>query len=154
MAKKTQKKSANERVKKTREKIKGTPFKSARDMENRSKEIQHELWEQLTRAKHLHELFDRPEFDFVKSQLAAGLEYKFESDSEFFVKAWSEGKGVKVSINDSIAKKLENNPNTIEAIIRACSNSFSETLFGVLGLKPVTTSEHNSLLKTLGVKKG
>lgn len=152
--KKAPSKSVTERVKQTRSKIKGTPFKSARDLDSRSKEIQHEIWEQLTKAKHLNDLHERPEFSFVKSELAAGLEYRLSDDTEYFVKAFSEGVGVKVSVNEKKAKSLNSTPETLEAMLKACSKTFSDSYYELKGIKlPESEGGQKSFLNSFSNKK-
>ncbi|PIP90607.1 MAG: hypothetical protein COW01_09900 [Bdellovibrionales bacterium CG12_big_fil_rev_8_21_14_0_65_38_15] len=152
--KKVQSKSVTERVRQTRSKIKGTPFKSARDLDNRSKEIQHEAWEQLTKAKHLNDLHERPEFSFVKSEMVAGLEYRLSDDSEYFVKAFSEGIGVKVSVNEKKAKTLNSSPETLEAMLKACSKTFSDSYYEIKGIKlPESNGESSSSLIVGNLRK-
>ena len=147
--KKTRKKSTKARSMannaETRERLKGTPFGNAQDLKKASQEIRKKTWEQLERARIFDELSDKPEYSFIREEFQAGLKCKYGSEKGHLVKVYSEGKGVEVDINKTLAKDIPQGSAFVETLIRSLGDTFSKSYYQAKGIMAADTSAEDIL---------
>lgn len=127
---------------KTRSKLENTPFKSAAEMNERSEEIQMEVWKRLEYSRLFQKMTENENYEFVRDELKQGLTCGYgENDDGYLVRVFSEGVGVKISINKDLVKDTEKSEGFVEALIRSTADSFSKSYYQIKGMLPVEGAE-------------
>ncbi|MGE3341742.1 MAG: hypothetical protein AB7J46_07700 [Candidatus Altimarinota bacterium] len=138
---------------KTRSKLENTPFKSAAEMNEKSEEIQMEVWRRLEYARLFQKMTENENYEFVRQELQQGLTCGYGEDSDgYLVRVFSEGIGVKISINKDLVKDTEKSEGFVEALIRSTADSFSKSYYQIKGMLPVEAAEFQNLPKKAKVK--
>jgi hypothetical protein len=133
---------------KTRSKLENTPFKSAAEMNEKSEEIQMEVWRRLEYARLFQKMTENENYEFVRQELQQGLTCGYgENDGGYLVRVFSEGVGVKISINKDLVKDTEKSEGFVEALIRSTADSFSKSYYQIKGMLPVESAEFQDLPK-------
>lgn len=123
---------------KTRSRLENTPFKSAADMDSKSEEIQMEVWRRLEYARLFQRMTENENYEFVRKELQEGLTCGYGEDTEgYLVRVFSEGVGVRISINKDLVKDTEKSEGFVEALIRSTADSFSKSYYQIKGMLPV-----------------
>ena len=131
---KQRKTSGNDSPQATREKLKGTPFTKAADMNFASQEIRRKTWEQFERAKIFDELSQKTEYEFIRQEFKEGLKCKYGNTSKHLVKVSSQGKGIEIDINRDLAKDIPQGSAFVECLIRSLGDTFSKSYYQAKGL--------------------
>lgn len=138
---------------KTRSKLENTPFKSAAEMNEKSEEIQMEVWKRLEYSRLFQKMTENENYEFVRQELHQGLTCGYGEDTEgYLVRVFSEGVGIKISINKDLVKDTEKSEGFVEALIRSTADSFSKSYYQIKGMLPVEASEFQNLPKKAKVK--
>lgn len=138
---------------KTRSKLENTPFKSAAEMNEKSEEIQMEVWRRLEYARLFQKMTENENYEFVRQELQQGLTCGYGEDTDgYLVRVFSEGIGVKISINKDLVKDTEKSEGFVEALIRSTADSFSKSYYQIKGMLPVEAAEFQNLPKKAKVK--
>ncbi|MEK6553896.1 MAG: hypothetical protein AABZ31_01550 [Bdellovibrionota bacterium] len=138
---------------KTRSKLENTPFKSAAEMNEKSEEIQMEVWRRLEYARLFQKMTENENYEFVRQELQQGLTCGYGEDTDgYLVRVFSEGIGVKISINKDLVKDTEKSEGIVEALIRSTADSFSKSYYQIKGMLPVEAAEFQNLPKKAKVK--
>ena len=133
---------------KTRSKLENTPFKSAAEMNEKSEEIQMEVWKRLEYSRLFQKMTENENYEFVRDELKQGLTCGYgESDDGYLVRVFSEGVGVKISINKDLVKDTEKSEGFVEALIRSTADSFSKSYYQIKGMLPVEGAEFQQSTK-------
>lgn len=106
----------------TKEKLAGTPFSSAAEMNAASEELRREAWNQLERARIKRELLAKDEYKFFLEPFQKGMCCKYVSKDENLVKVFLTDEGIEVDINEEM-KSTENSEALLSALIRSTSDS-------------------------------
>ena len=138
---------------KTRSKLENTPFKSAAEMNEKSEEIQMEVLRRLEYARLFQKMTENENYEFVRQELQQGLTCGYGEDTDgYLVRVFSEGIGVKISINKDLVKDTEKSEGFVEALIRSTADSFSKSYYQIKGMLPVEAAEFQNLPKKAKVK--
>src|SRR5687768_6269964 len=88
----------------THEKLAGLPFKSAKAWKEAQDAVLMQVWRRMEEAKVIHEMIDRPEYEFWHKEFKEGLvcEYGEKGDTNL-VRVNSDGNGIKITINRALA---------------------------------------------------
>ncbi len=133
---------------KTRSKLENTPFKSAAEMNEKSEEIQMEVWRRLEYARLFQKMTENENYEFVRQELQQGLTCGYGEDTDgYLVRVFSEGIGVKISINKDLVKDTEKSEGFVEALIRSTADSYSKSNYQSQGMLPLEASEFQILPK-------
>lgn len=131
-------KSKELEVNKTRSKLENTPFKSAAEMNEASQDIQMQVWRRLEYSRLFQKMTDNENYEFVKEELKQGLTCNYGNNVEGdLVRVFSEGVGIKISINKDLVKEIDKSEGFVEALIRSTSDSFSKSYYQIKGMLPV-----------------
>lgn len=133
---------------KTRQKLENTPFKSATEMNQASHDIQMQVWKRLEYARVFQQMTDNENYKFVKDELEQGLTCGYGEEGAYLVRVYSEGVGVKISINKDLVKEVEKSEGFVEALIRSTSDSFSKSYYQIKGMLPIDGSDTQDLTKS------
>jgi hypothetical protein len=106
----------------TKERLAGTPFSSAAEMNAASEELRREAWSQLERAKIKRELLAKDEYKFFLEPFQKGMSCKYVKKDENLVKVSLAENGIEVDINEEM-KTVENSGALLSALIRSTSDS-------------------------------
>ncbi len=138
----TRTKSKELEVNKTRSKLENTPFKSAAEMNNASKDIQMQVWRRLEYSRVFQQMTENENYEFIREELKQGLTCNYGNTVDGdLVRVFSEGVGIKISINKDLVKEIDKSEVFVEALIRSTSDSFSKSYYQIKGMLPVTDSE-------------
>lgn len=133
---------------KTRSKLEHTPFKSASEMNEMSEEIQMEVWRRLEYARLFQKMTENENYEFVREELKQGLTCVYGDDTEgYLVRVFSEGVGVKISINKDLVKDTGKSEGFVEALIRSTADSFSKSYYQIKGMLPTEMPELEEVAK-------
>lgn len=144
----TRTKSKELELNKTRSKLENTPFKSAAEMNNASKDIQMQVWRRLEYSRVFQQMTENENYEFIKEELKQGLTCNYGNTVEGdLVRVFSEGVGIKISINKDLVKEIDKSEVFVEALIRSTSDSFSKSYYQIKGMLPVADSEVDDSVK-------
>lgn len=133
---------------KTRTKLENTPFKSATDMNEASKDIQMQVWRRLEYARLFQQMTENENYEFVKEELKQGLTCNYGNTIDGdLVRVFSEGVGIKISINKDLVKEIDKSEGFVEALIRSTADSFSKSYYQIKGMLPTDANELHDPLK-------
>jgi hypothetical protein len=139
----TKKKPVTKNV--THEKLSGLPFKSARHWKEAQDAVLMQVWRRMEEAKVINELVKRPEYSFWHEEFREGLVCAYGEKSDVnLVRVFSEGNGIKIQINRSLADAAPSAEQVLGALVRAMSESFAATYYrakGILAASDVQTDE-------------
>lgn len=133
---------------KTRQKLENTPFKSASEMNQASHDIQMQVWKRLEYARVFQQMTDNENYKFVKDELEHGLTCGYGEEGAYLVRVYSEGVGVKISINKDLVKEVEKSEGFVEALIRSTSDSFSKSYYQIKGMLPIEGTDVQDMAKS------
>lgn len=125
----------------TRQKLENTPFKSAAEMNQASHDIQMQVWRRLEYSRVFQQMTDNENYKFVQDELKQGLTCGYGEEGAYLVRVYSEGVGVKISINKDLVKEIDKSEGFVEALIRSTSDSFSKSYYQIKGMLPVESNE-------------
>lgn len=132
---------------KTRQKLENTPFKSAAEMNEASRDIQMQVWRRLEYSRVFQEMTDNENYKFVQEELNQGLSCGYGEDGPYLVRVFSEGVGVKISINKDLVKEIDKSEGFVEALIRSTADSFSKSYYQIKGMLPIDGPEQQDFSK-------
>lgn len=135
MNKKTQKPVPEGNV--TKEKLAGTPFKSASELNEAREEILKETWCQLEKARATKELVKKDEYRFFVDVFRRGLLCKYGESNDNLVRVFLSEDGVQIAINEEM-RSQENNEYLLGALIKSMSESFLANYLRAMGILPPT----------------
>ena len=131
----------------TRQKLENTPFKSAAEMNQASHDIQMQVWRRLEYSRVFQQMTDNENYKFVQDELKQGLTCGYGEEGAYLVRVFSEGVGVKISINKDLVKEVDKSEGFVEALIRSTSDSFSKSYYQIKGMLPIDGSETQDVTK-------
>jgi len=116
-------------------KLSNLPFKSAKSLKDAQDQIRLQVWRRLEEAKIIHELLKLEEYSFWHEEFAKGLICGYSEDQDTsLVRVYSDGQGIKISINKSLAATAPLGETVLNQLIKAMSESFSTTYYRAKGL--------------------
>lgn len=116
------KKKKNSQTNITKERLSGTPFNSAAEMNAASDELRREAWSQLEKARIKRELLSKEEYKFFLEPFQKGMSCKYVNKDENLVRVYLAEDGIEVDINEEM-KSAENSGALLDALIRSTSDS-------------------------------
>jgi hypothetical protein len=124
-------------------KLNDLPFKSAKALKDAQEKIRIQVWRRLEEAKTINEMLKLAEYKFWEEEFVHGLTCSYVDDNEHkLVKVYSEGDGIKISINKSLAGTAPLGETILSQIVRSISESFATTYYKAKGIIPMTESTH------------
>lgn len=110
-----------------------------------------EVWRRLEYSRLFQKMTENPNFEFVKEELKQGLTCGYGEDTEgYLVRVFSEGIGVKISINKDLVKDTDKSEGFVEALIRSTADSFSKSYYQIKGMLPVEAGDLQNIPKKKG----
>lgn len=106
----------------TKERLAGTPFNSATEMNAVSDELRREAWTQLEKARIKRELLAKEEYKFFLEPFQKGMICKYGKKNDSLVRVYLSDNGIEVDINGEM-KSSENSGTILKALIRSTSDS-------------------------------
>lgn len=107
-----------------------------------------EVWKRLEYSRLFQKMTENENYEFVRDELKQGLTCGYgENDDGYLVRVFSEGVGVKISINKDLVKDTEKSEGFVEALIRSTADSFSKSYYQIKGMLPVESAEFKDLPK-------
>ena len=131
----------------TRQKLENTPFKTAAEMNQASHDIQMQVWRRLEYSRVFQQMTDNENYKFVQDELKQGLSCGYGEEGSYLVRVYSEGVGVKISINKDLVKEIDKSEGFVEALIRSTSDSFSKSYYQIKGMLPIDSQDPQDLTK-------
>lgn len=120
----------------TWQKIKNSPFSSAKELKEHEDKIDREEWERITRAESRLGYFQRPE-SRIGRLLSQGYKASFKSqddEGDHSVRVFlNEENEIEIEINNDL--KSEDKNGTLEALVRSLSQSFVSGYLMSVGLR-------------------
>ena len=139
---------------KTRTKLQSTPFKTAGEMDQASEDIQMQVWKRLEHARIFKEMIENTNYQFIKEELREGLTCNYGDEvGGHLVKVYSEGTGIRISINKDLVKEVEKSEEFVEALIRSTADSFSKSYYQIKGMLPLENENPDVLKKAAKANK-
>lgn len=148
--KKTSKTSSAKNV--THEKLAGLPFDSAKTWKEAQDAVLMQVWRRMEEARVIHDMIKRPEYSFWLSEFREGLvcSYGEKGDSNL-VRVFSEGNGVKIAINRSLADAAPSAEAVLGSLVKSMSESFATTYYKAKGILSASEAlSEESKLKSSG----
>lgn len=136
MAKKSKKTTAPTAAKNvTHEKLSGLPFATAKAWKEAQDAIQMQVWRRMEEARMINEMLERPEYKFWTQEFKDGLVCGYgEKGDANLVRVYSDGNGVKIAINRSIADAAPSAEAVLGSLVKAMSESFATTYYKAKGI--------------------
>lgn len=133
MAKKSKKVATQKNV--THEKLSGLPFASAKAWKEAQDAVQMQVWRRMEEAKVINEMLKRPEYKFWTEEFKEGLVCGYgEKGDANLVRVYSDGHGVKIAINRTIADAAPSAEAVLGSLVKAMSESFATTYYKAKGI--------------------
>jgi hypothetical protein len=133
MSKVKKDKSASKNV--THERLAGLPFGSAKAWKEAQEAVLMQVWRRMEEAKVIHEMLKRPEYKFWTDEFKEGLVCGYgEKGDANLVRVYSDGNGVKIAINRSLADAAPSADAVLGSLVKAMSESFATTYYKAKGI--------------------
>ena len=124
VSKKTSKKARSTSVNITKDKLKGTPFSNAKELQKAQNEILEETWRKLEKARAKRELIKKDEFNFFVETFKKGMVCKYGEKNDNLVRvSLAEDQSIEISISEQMKSK-ENSEHLLGVLIESTSSSF------------------------------
>jgi hypothetical protein len=107
----------------TKERLAGTPFENATEMNAARQEILEDTWRELERARAKRELLAKPDYQFFLEPFRKGMLTRYGEKNGNLVRVSLGNDGIQIDINEEM-KSSENSEALLEALIRSMSDSF------------------------------
>jgi hypothetical protein len=89
----------------------------------------------MEEAKVIHEMLQRPEYKFWSEEFREGLVCGYgEKGDANLVRVYSDGNGVKIAINRSLADAAPSAEAVLGSLVKAMSESFATTYYKAKGI--------------------
>lgn len=135
MAKTRSKKTKSESKNVTHEKLSGLPFQSAKAWKEAQDAVLMQVWRRMEEAKVINEMIKRPEYKFWSEEFKEGLVCGYgEKGDANLVRVFSDGHGVKIAINRSLADAAPSSEAVLGSLVKAMSESFATTYYKAKGI--------------------
>lgn len=134
-------------AKQTKEKLKGLPFRSAKEMNKLQQEIALENWKRLTRYADFNNQVNKEEFKEVKEEFGTGFICGYSNQTNSaksgeaeLLRVFKASRGVQIKIDENKAS----DPQMISKLASDMALAFGTLYYEVSGLKIVEGFEGNS----------
>ena len=119
----------------TNEKLAGLPFSSARAWKEAQDAVQMQVWRRMEEARVINEMLKRPEYKFWTEEFKEGLVCGYgEKGDANLVRVYSDGHGVKIAINRTMADAAPSAEAVLGSLVKAMSESFATTYYKAKGI--------------------
>lgn len=126
----------------TNEKLAGLPFASAKSWKEAQDSVQMQVWRRMEEAKAIHEMLKRPEYQFWLQEFKEGLVCSYgEKGDTNLVRVYSEGNGVRIAINRTMADAAPSAEAVLGSLVKAMSESFATTYYKAKGILSASESQ-------------
>ena len=120
----------------TRQRLEGTPFSTANELNLSQGQILKEEWEQLERARVRKELLQREEYSYIIKRFQKGLSCKFENGYNDLFRIYIDEEGATQVALDKKYKTQENSEALI-GLIKSLSEAFEVNYLKAMKVLPV-----------------
>ena len=143
MAKAKAKKAPAETRNVTHEKLAGLPFNSAKAWKEAQDAVMMQVWRRMEEAKVINDMIKRPEYKFWTDEFKNGLVCGYgEKGDTNLVRVYSEGDGVKIAINRSLADAAPSAEAVLGSLVKAMSESFAATYYKAKGILSASEAQN------------
>lgn len=119
----------------THEKLAGLPFSSAKTWKEAQDAIHMQVWRRMEEARVINDMLQRPEYSFWTTEFREGLVCGYgEKGDANLVRVFSDGTGVKIAINRSLADAAPSAEAVLGSLVKAMSESFATTYYKAKGI--------------------
>lgn len=126
----------------TYEKLSGLPFSSAKAWKEAQDAVQMQVWRRMEEAKVINDMLQRPEYKFWSEEFKEGLVCGYgEKGDANLVRVYSDGNGVKIAINRSLADAAPSAEAVLGSLVKAMSESFATTYYKAKGILPASEAQ-------------
>ena len=126
----------------THERLAGLPFSSAKAWKEAQDGVLLQVWRRMEEAKVINEMLKRPEYEFWTEEFKQGLVCGYgEKGDANLVRVYSDGNGVKIAINRSLADAAPSAEAVLGSLVRAMSESFAMTYYKAKGILPASEAQ-------------
>lgn len=131
----------------THEKLAGLPFSTAKAWKEAQDAVQMQVWRRMEEAKVINDMIQRPEYQFWTQEFHEGLVCGYgEKGDANLVRVYSNGQGIKIAINRSLADAAPSAEAVLGSLVKAMSESFATTYYkakGILAASEAQAEERN-----------
>ncbi|MDD4975181.1 MAG: hypothetical protein PHY93_12560 [Bacteriovorax sp.] len=122
-------------------KLADMPFKTAKALKDAEDQIHLQVWRRLEEAKIINEMLKLDNYKFWHDEFSNGLTCAYVEEPDMsLVKVSSEGHGIIIKINKSLAVTAPLGETVLTQLVRAMSESFATTYYKAKGLIPTAES--------------
>lgn len=126
----------------THEKLSGLPFGSAKAWKEAQDAILMQVWRRMEEARVINDMLQRPEYQFWTKEFKSGLVCGYgEKGDANLVRVFSDGDGVKIAINRSLADAAPSADAVLGSLVKAMSESFATTYYKAKGILPASEAQ-------------
>ena len=119
----------------THEKLSGLPFTSAKAWKEAQDAVQMQVWRRMEEARVINDMLKRPEYSFWSEEFKEGLVCGYgEKGDANLVRVYSNGNGVKIAINRTMADAAPSAEAVLGSLVKAMSESFAMTYYRAKGI--------------------
>ena len=145
-------------AKQTKEKLKGLPFKSAKEMNTAQQEIALDNWKRLTRYTDFNSQINKQEFKEVKEEFETGFMCGYSPNGKVspddsgdvqLLRVFKASRGVQIKIKE----KKATDPQIVSKLASDMALAFGTLYYEVSGLKVNDPNESNSAKRMSVVAK-
>lgn len=123
----------------SKDKVKGLPFSSVKEMKNAENEIALDIWKRLTKFKNFNAQLERDDFKEVKEEFSRGVICAYsthEDDNDLngdtgILRVYKAKRGIQVKINEQKAT----DPDFLSKLASDMTYSFSKLFYQLGGLQ-------------------
>lgn len=121
----------------SRQRVAGTPFSSASELNKAQDERLMIVWRKMEDARHIHNLSKKPEYKFWLDGFRKGLICALGEESENLFRIFVEEDGsIMVHLSKTLLESLELRSKEISYLIKSLSEAFSNSYYSTMGLQP------------------
>lgn len=132
----------------THEKLAGLPFASAKAWKEAQDAVLMQVWRRMEEARIIHDMLQRPEYKFWTKEFESGLVCGYgEKGDANLVRVYSDGDGVKIAINRSLADAAPSADAVLGSLVKAMSESFATTYYKAKGILPASEAQSEEAKK-------
>ncbi|MCI5066549.1 hypothetical protein MRY87_12570 [bacterium] len=120
----------------TEKRLQGLPFSSAKEERQAQRNLRMAVWKRFETARLINEFSDRQEYKFWKEEFSKGFICHYGDDNEEIVRAYKDGVGISIAVNESLMESLPANNNGVSSLVKSVSEAFANTCYRINGLLP------------------
>ena len=137
----------------TKQKLMGTPFASATELNRAQAKIKLQVWTEVQRAKVKHDLLSKPENKFYLEPFRQGLACAYGKNGNKIVRCFvDENEATQIEINEDM-RSDQSNETLLKVLVHAMSQSLNETYMKARDIIPDRSVDVTEETETAPPKK-